>query len=244
MFKKVTKQPVETDLPEVPEEFKHSPLSVVSLMEQVLDKRRKPRPRYFRPSMVFGCDRQNVYHYNQAPEGPPDIDNRLHRILDTGTAVHKMLQDYLAEHPGIFFAPETKVEAYLGPRKALVMGSCDGLVTRRSDKFSLLIEIKTINPAGFDKLRSAKPEHIKQAMVYAKLQGVHFMAFLYFCKGTQSIKEYVVPVDEKLWAEFVERLTMLKGHVDAGTLPLYNKQTCSKSFCRMVGQCRKDGAPV
>ncbi len=244
MFKKVTKQPVETDLPEVPEEFKHSPLSVVSLMEQVLDKRRKPRPRYFRPSMVFGCDRQNVYHYNQAPEGPPDIDNRLHRILDTGTAVHKMLQDYLAEHPGIFFAPETKVEAYLGPRKALVMGSCDGLVTRRSDNWRAVLEIKTISPTQFDKLRAAKPEHVKQAMVYARLQGVHFTIFLYFCKGTQNLKEFVVPMDEEMWQAFVKRVTTLKQHVDEGTLPAFNKDTCNKTMCRMIGQCRKDGAPV
>ena len=234
----------ETTLPVVEERDKQPPPSVTSLIDQVLDKRDQEWPAYLRPSMVFDCDRKNVYHYQGAPQSPTSYGAKLSRILDTGTAIHKMLQDYLAEHEAIFFVPEVKVSAVLGRNNVRVQGSCDGLIIRRSDGHRSALEIKTISPKGFEALKAPVAKHIGQAMIYAKLMGVHFITFLYFCKGSQAFKEYQVPADDSRWQAFVERVEILKDYVDEGKLPVYEKKSCDTSFCRFVGQCRKDGAPV
>lgn len=226
---------------EVAESDKQPPPSVVSLIDQVLDKREHLHPPFFRPSMVFDCDRKNVYHYLQVKQEGTSYGAKLQRILDTGTKLHELLQGYLAQHEGIFFVPEVKVSATLGERNAFIQGSCDGLIIRRSDGHKSVLEIKTIAPKSFETLKAPIPKHIGQAMIYARLLGVYYVTFLYFDKGGQAFKEFVVPADDARWDAFVERLDHLKDFADKGKLPMYNKSTCSTDFCRYVEQCRKDG---
>lgn len=234
----------ESVLPVVEERDKQAPPSVISLIEQVNAESDLPWPNFFRPSMVFGCDRQNVYHYAHAKETPAQKGPKLRRILDTGTALHTMHQNYLANHKDIFFVPEPKLSVRLGGKKAHVRGSCDGLIIRRSDGYRFVIELKTISKEGFDSLRAPKKEHIKQAMIYARLIGVHWIMFVYICKSSSNMKEYAIPAIDSQWDDFVERVTGLMKHVENKTLPMYDRNTCNIQFCNYVGQCRKDGAPV
>jgi hypothetical protein len=137
------------DESEAPREEKKipSPPSIIGLIEQVLDSA-KVRHKFFRPSGLFGCDRANVFHACDAPANLPDIGNQLQRILDEGTAIHKVVQNYLADHPGIYFAPESRVHHEV-PGGGLIRGSCDGVLIRRGDGYRWGLELKTINDDGF-----------------------------------------------------------------------------------------------
>ena len=221
--------------------LQQEPPSVVMAIEQVLDKR-KVHLNFFRPSMLQGCDRANVFYYNHAPSEPQQMDNRIQRILDNGTAVHEVLQKYLADHPDVWFAPESRVLVKVGG--ALVRGSCDGVMIRRSDLYRWGVEFKTINHEEFEKLKGPKPAHVLQASLYARLQGLYWITVVYWDKDKQHLKEYPVKYDPERWKDLQARVRHLKGFVDRGEIPEYNRKTCDTTFCSHVRYCREMGAPV
>lgn len=217
------------------------PPSLIGLIEEVLEAKTK-NPNYFRPSMLAGCDRANVFHYTQAPHHPPRMNGRMQRILDNGEAVHKVVQGYLADHREWFFAPETRV--FVQVAGMLVRGSCDGVLIRRSDGYRFGIEIKTINSSGFSGLRGPLEKHVFQASIYARLMGLDWIKVLYWDKDKQGMKEYDVAVSQARYETMVKRVVHLKQFVTAGTLPPYDARTCDTEFCHSVDECRRRGAPV
>ena len=216
------------------------PPSVIGVIDQVLDGRKVDRP-FFRPSMLFGCERQNVFHYGQVRQQPSQQNNQLMRILDNGTAVHEAVQSYLSNHPDLWFAKESRIMVEV--EGALIRGSCDGVMVRRTDGYRWGVEIKTINAKGFKELEGPKEAHVLQASVYARLQGLWWITILYWNKDNQALKEYPVAFDPKLWDQVKERVQRLKAYVDAGEIPAYDAETCSTEFCGYVEHCRENGGP-
>ena len=217
--------------------------SVVSIIDEVGLQKMQPRPHYFRPSALFGCDRENVFHYTHAPEDPRQIGPRLGRILEEGNAVHDIIQDkYLPLHPEFWFIKESKISVVVDG--FLVRGSCDGVLIRRSDKFMFGIEIKSMAMAEFNTLSKAKDEHKFQARLYMELQKLPMIVIVYWNKNNQNIKEYAVFRDKKCWEEAKERVRYLGSFVKKKKLPMYDKAMCNKKFCRYVSECRRKGAPV
>jgi len=215
------------------------PPSVVGLIDDVLE-RRAEKVQFFRPSMIWGCDRQNVFHYPQTvPAHPQRQDPRMMRVLDNGTAVHEVIQGYLADHPEWFFAKESRV--YKKVAGAWIRGSCDGVLIRRSDGYRVGIEIKTIAHAEFLKLTKPKESHVRQASIYAKLQGLHWIVVVYWDKDKQNIKDFPVEYDPELWRETKKRVRRLKAYVDAGKIPKFKVDQCNPTFCQYVDFCKKKG---
>ena len=223
------------------------PPSVVGVIQGVMDRRRKVIP-FFRPSGFGGCRRSQIFGYHGYKEEPAQPDDTLSMILDTGTALHTMVQQWLAEHPWVFFAKEIPVwDAELE-----IKGSSDGMfMFRTADKYGSLyrwgFEYKTISPAGFDGLTGPKPAHVVQASIYAKLMGVWWITIVYQCKGTSRIREFNVHFDQKIWDMVVARVAELKGHVSEGTLPIYDSKECRQSInlCRYVRACHEiEGKPT
>lgn len=210
------------------------PPSLVGILDEVHEQRTKA-PNFFRPSMLSGCDRANVFHYLRVPHHPPRQDGRMQRILDTGSAVHTLLQEYLSDHPDYYFAKEARVLGHAG--QALIRGSCDGVLIRRSDGYRFGVEIKTIAPKGFEDLRRPKPEHVQQFTIYLALQNLAWGVVLYFNKGNQELKEYAVPCDPALWQKLRERAETLYGFIERRSLPLVNPKTCNRLFCQSVEYC-------
>ena len=215
------------------------PPSMIQVIQGVMQRRREER-RWFRPSGFGGCRRSQVFFYLKTAEEPPQPDDTLSMILETGTALHSMVQRWLAEHPGVFFVPEVPV--WLPELE--IQGSSDGLLMfRRADKYGSIyrwgFELKTIGPSGFDALSKPKPEHVVQATIYAKLMGVQWITILYYCKGTSRLKEFHVQVDEGIWEQVKERVAYLKDHIHHGTLPEYDSKECRNSInlCRYVRYC-------
>lgn len=221
------------------------PPSLIPIIESRAIEDTQPWESFFRPSMLFSCDRQNIFHYQKAPESPSRIDPRLRRILDNGTAVHEVIQnEYLPFHRDFWFVKEPKV--YRKFSGFLVKGSCDGVLIRRKDMYRWGIEIKTITHSEFMRLTKPKPEHVFQAKLYMHLQNLPWITILYWDKDKQHMLEFPVGHDDTQWEEIQERIEYLGGFVERsdGKLPRYNKNTCNKTFCRYVNHCRKKGAPV
>ena len=221
--------------------MKKRPPSIIDLIEEV-NQQSTELLHFFRPSMLFGCDRANVFHYQCAPFHPQRVSPRLKRILDNGTAIHEVIQKYLSDHREWWFAPEARI--YRRVAGAWIRGSCDGVLIRRSDMYRCGIEIKTINHEEFVRLAKAKPGHVDQATTYAKLMGLTWIVVVYWDKGTQNLKEFPVRVSERRWNETKERVRHLKMYVDKRELPKFNPSTCDVTFCTFVDHCRRKGAPV
>jgi len=217
---------------------KDPPPSIAALIDDVLE-RRAQKHHFFRPSMLHGCDRANVFHYRSAPFHPQRQEPRLQRILDNGTAIHEVIQGYLGDHPEWWFAREARI--YEEVAGAWVRGSCDGVLIRRSDGYRVGVEIKTIAHAEFMKLTKPKPVHVMQASIYARLQKLHWIVILYWDKDKQHIKDFPVAYSREHWTATKNRIKYLKAYVDRGDLPAFNPEQCDPTFCQFVDHCAKKG---
>lgn len=225
-----------------PQTDKEPPPSLIGLIDDVLE-RKTHKLNFFRPSMLGGCDRANVFHYMNAPYHPSRQNPRMMRILDNGTVVHELIQKYLADHPEWWFAPESRI--YVDIDGAWIRGSCDGVLIRRSDGYKFGIEIKTINHDEWLKLTKPKEGHVFQAGIYANVQKLTWVTVLYWDKNTQNLKEYPIKCRKShYWENMKARVKELKGFIDRGELPRYDPSKCSTDFCNFVDFCRKKGAPV
>ena len=112
------------------------------------------------PSAIGSCLRARYYSRIGAPSDGYSVDARTRRIFDNGTGVHERLQAYLKKQ-GMLLMDEVPVinELYN------IQGHTDGILKLSKDELGVL-EIKSINSKGFSELKSAKPEHQKQGLVY------------------------------------------------------------------------------
>ena len=67
------------------------------------------------------------------------------------------------------------------------------------------IELKSINTAGFAKLRGPKPEHQTQIQMYLNMGNYDKGTVLYENKNDQKIKTFIVDRDPEQWADILER---------------------------------------
>lgn len=226
------------ETPSLRELLRQTPPSVVAIIDDQLERQVK-KINFFRPSMLHGCNRANVMHYRQSPFHPSRQDPRMLRILDNGSAVHTVLQKYLADHPEWFFAPEARV--FMEVEGALIRGSCDGVLIRRDDGYRVGIEIKSIAHAAFMKLTKPKPWHVDQARIYMRLTGLYWIVIVYWDKDKQHLKEFPVRYDAAAWKKTRRRIKELKAMVDSGKLPDFDPETCNPTFCQYVDYCKKRG---
>jgi hypothetical protein len=166
----------------------------------------------------IGCARQLYYDITEA-ESEGAWDPRIRRILDTGTAVHAQLQAYLAKvaerSDGAYqFTPEVDINPNTNEiaDQMDISGHTDGdnLVVEGKDKVRFLLEIKTINDAGYQKTRGPHPEHTIQGTIYQKCLNVPIIVFLYYNKNDSSIAEFVQVYDERRWEAIVDKLDYVR----------------------------------
>lgn len=197
---------------------------------------------YLRPSSFGGCPRSQMFFYMKAPTTEPPIDFGFGAILDAGTAQHRMLQGYLADHPGVYFAPEVRVRTKV--KGIVVKGSADGaLITRRS-LIVQPVEFKTTGSAKFAKLDGVHPDHAAQATIYCHLLNATSMRFVYMNRDSFALKEYTHQYNPDQWEELVERrVDEVKHHTAKRSLPVFNQDVCdySLALCRYRVVCSQNG---
>ncbi len=230
--------PISAIEPTMRELLRQRPPSIVGVIDDQLE-RKTAKLNFFRPSMLHGCDRANVFHYKQSPFHPSRQDPRMLRILDNGTKVHEILQEILADHPEWWFAPESRVLVEV--EGATVRGSCDGVLIRREDGYRVGIEIKSMAHEAFMKLTKPSDWHILQASIYMRLMGLYWIVIVYWDKDKQHLKEFAVHYDAERWKETKKRIKELKGFINRGELPEFDSKTCDPTFCQYVDYCKKRG---
>lgn len=165
----------------------------------------------------MGCGRELYYSFIGAnKEGA--WQPRVRRILDTGTAVHTQLQTYLEEisrQDSTFnFSPEVDVNPDANDVADMmdISGHTDGECHSKEgeDEVRFLLEIKTINDAGYKKLSSPHPEHLVQGTIYQACMDCPVIVFLYYNKNDSSMAEYIHLYDHDRWIAITRKLNMVR----------------------------------
>ena len=122
-----------------------------------------------------------------------------------------------------------------------IVGRHDGdlRITRGENTWRLLLEIKSINEAGYLEKYGVlpKPEHIIQASVYAWLAGFSWICFVYVNKNqVHQWKEIVVPVNTEAISDVVAKLEAVKWARANRQLPLAAR-VCEDVRCKRARGC-------
>ena len=112
------------------------------------------------PSQIGSCLRSRYYARTGAERDVHSVDPRTRRIFDNGSSVHERLQSYL-EECGILLMREVPIinDEYN------IQGHTDGILKLSNTELGVL-EIKSINNRNCSELKSEKPEHKRQGLVY------------------------------------------------------------------------------
>lgn len=166
----------------------------------------------------IGCGRLLYYRY-VGEEAHDKIPPRLRRIFDTGSAIHRQLQDYLhaiSERTG---GVETFVEeAEFNEGNSDVASSydiestTDGIWTVKVPELELTfgLEIKSMKDELFKKLNGPEPYHVVQCHVYMACLDLPFMAVLYYNKNDSTMAEFVVQFDDDIWNAITDKINFVR----------------------------------
>lgn len=174
------------------------------------------------------CDREIAYDLLGIEE-QEKISPKLRRIFDTGHCVHDVVQHVLeAKLPD--FEPE--VRAIHEDLK--IRGSCDG----QQVSVRLGYEFKSIGSKGYLKLTKAKPEHEKQATIYATALDLDQVVYIYINKENAEIAAFTVRVNKTLWHKLATRAANIIKTVDSGGMPprIDKSYICEK--CKYAWKCK------
>lgn len=228
-----------------------------ALFFQSAFKPQKRRKGVFSPSELSTenpiCARKMYYRRACVVHDPgvvsfTEADNRMMRLVDLGTMVHLYIQVNL-QRAGMLIAHEVPVE---WPEYG-IHGTADGIVqfegydsNKRHHKGRLLLEIKTINDNGFTQLKTAKPDHIKQATIYGAALGLKSTLFIYYNKNNSDLKTFIVDNDMVFLKQFLETAKLVidqynqeKRRTRSTKVELHNipPRICGNYSCERATNC-------
>ncbi len=157
------------------------------------------RTGVFYPSALGNtCDRYLYLAYNGLLRGQP-LNSNLKRIFDTGNALEERLEKYFTKM-GVYIDREISVKQDYPP----ISGRIDFLI--QHEFYGVLpIESKTINTAGYAKLRKPKEDHELQLQIYLNMGGYAMGTVLYENKNDQKIRTYLVEQSDEAWDKILTR---------------------------------------
>ncbi len=193
--------------------------------------------KFLRPSSIGGCYREGYYVMRNARKEPQHLPNKLTLILGNGNKVHDLLQDWLSRSNN-FYMPK---EVHIWRPDLDIFGHIDNVAIRRSDMYRFVIELKSINNAGFNRLTQPKDSHKVQANLYTGLLRLKWFVVVYYNKDNSTLREFKVPFSQKMFNQSLAWCETVKEAAAAEELPKFSKDTCNEDFCRFVARCKKDG---
>ena len=219
-----------------------------------------------KPSSYYKCIRKLWYELLGFPKKEKRYPRSI-RILENGTVLHEWIQtqvfmdmdkgnysiklipaeelpnygvegiEFIKEHN----APDMEIKfrdrrfTKLYPVSAMIDGFME------FNNLQMLFEFKTIKPDDFDLLIEPLKDHIKQGAIYALCLGVPRVMFVYYDKGYQHMKAYLVEYndDQVTWAQM--RVQTIEEYLLNLELP--PSEPCdSCRFCPYKNLCDKDVA--
>ena len=134
---------------------------------------------------------------------------KLHRIFDSGNAVHSRYYKYFAEM-GILVAAE--VDAV---KNDLIHGRLDAIITDRKENY--VVDIKSMSQWSFTKLKDEPTFDAKmQVLFYMYYTNINKGFIVYECKDNQTIKVFYIEMNDahkKLVENTIEELKKLKENI-------------------------------
>jgi len=160
---------------------------------------RPPRAGVFYPSSLGNpCDRYLYLSYNGLMPAL-DVKPKLQRIFDTGGSFEERMEVYLKKAD--LLIDRELVAKFDDPP---ISGRIDFIIKDGTDKGAIL-ELKTINSAGFSKLKGPKPEHLIQVQLYLNIAEQENAYLLYENKDAQDLKSFKLLRDPMSWENLVSR---------------------------------------
>lgn len=204
-----------------------------------------PNGEFFHPSALGACQRQIFFDMfgatrDAARGGKGTGEDLLRRYLvfETGTYIHVMIQN-LCSRAGLLLKREIGI---IDPKRKII-GHADAKL--RIDGLKYILEIKSINAAGFFKLDGPKHEHRAQVHAYMRSLGIYRTIFLYYNKDQNTLKEFVIEFDEAFYNLHVRaRIDGFFTKVNKRILPDpegTNPRTFPCMFCPFTKVCWETG---
>ena len=173
---------------------------LVNLVDEHLHSKFNPPAKgVFYPSTLSNtCDRAVwLAYHGHMPELP--LPSNLARIFQNGSSLEDRVANCFTEL-GILHGREISVKN----EHPSISGRIDFIINHKN--FGLMpVELKSINTAGFGKLKGAKDDHYTQLQIYLNLANYPVGTVFYENKNDQKIKAFLVERDEIYWNKIVER---------------------------------------
>ena len=164
----------------------------------------------------------------------PEVDARLVRIFDCGDAVEATWVERFTKLGVLRRSSDSATREVDG---VTLSGRYDLLITHPSDGRLVLVEVKSMNPYGFQRLpvegtpvenyqrlnrsvgSSRVQQYLRQVDCYLQLFEVEVGLLLVENKGNQEFRAYDLVVDRGRWLEIRDRLKRLESHWVAREVP-------------------------
>jgi hypothetical protein len=163
-----------------------------------------PRGGVFHPSVLSNACNRAVWLAYHERMIDTKLEPVLNRIFQNGNFLEKRVEGWL-RNIGILMGREVPVRLDSPP----ISGRIDFIVRHPTYGISP-IELKSINTAGFGRLRRPKPEHEIQLQIYLNLGNYAVGTVLYENKNDQKIKSFVIHQDKKRWDDILTRCFLIQ----------------------------------
>jgi len=219
------------------------PPSVVAEVFKSIDDDQKMREtRFFRPSGIGGCLREGYYHYLKTVKKPERLPARIQLVFDQGSSIHEIVQKWLGKSQRFFSAHEVNVWV----PTLEVFGHVDTVMIEMASMYAFMVEVKSINSDGFNRIARPKSEHRAQANLYLGLLRrlapwlQPWFVVLYYNKDNQSLREFKCRFNQKLFEKSMAWCAEIKEYIDNNDIPPYDPRRCDEQICRYVDICKKN----
>jgi len=204
------------------------------------------------PSQIDKCIKTLYYACTgQTAQAEEKHEPRLQLIFDLGHAWHDVLQKY--GRRGAWVEPQDYFhEVPIDPdamtpdgqpvlpvaHRYWIRGSADALLQRYSLAnvpglgdvvIRVIHEYKTMNSGQFTKLTSPKPEHKRQANIYAAVFNVPLVVYLYTNKDNCGMQDFPVPFDHSIWSEIATKCDQVQYYVNNEMMPPWEETSAVKN---------------
>lgn len=232
-----------------------------ALLKNDLEHEQKVPTDYFRPSSLGGgCKRMLYFQRKGVPKEERDIKDEwtynIVGICDSGTDRHERIQKIVSKMEGVETLDIAEIvnEANMCGVNTEVIGwnkehtecRCKnedlGIYFQPDGAFKFdgkecLLEIKTINTFQFKKLLNPKPEHLRQATLYAMGLNMKYVLFLYEERNFTQHKLFLVEITDELRGEMLDKIEDINKHLSEGKVPPKEEDKCT--YCDYKKKCRE-----
>jgi hypothetical protein len=209
-------------------------------------KSRRRRGGRFTPSGMK-CMRAACFQFMQV-EAHVATTPEQELVFGVGNWTHHMWQAYFKDMERILGPEQFQFfghEVWCSVPKFYLAGNLD--VHCAINGNPAIIDIKTINDAGFSQLHfkgQADPEHVDQLTRYLRAQDVPLGLLMYVNKNDQRYKIFVVRYDKRRWLKSVEWLRAGIRHLAEQTVPDMHEDCTADSsmrrYCKYATYCYGD----